>query len=137
MNHVVVFKAAHHIDGGVGFANVCQEFVAQAFASAGTGHQARNVHKLHNGGHDALGGDDGRQLLQARIGHFHHASIGLNGAKRVVFGRNASFGQGVEKGGLAHVGQAHNAAFEAHGGLSRILRTIRDFKGCAWSNFQP
>jgi hypothetical protein len=61
--------------------------------------------------------------------------MGLNGAKGIVLGRNARFGQGVKKGGLANVGQAHNAAFEAHGRLSWILRIIRDFKGCAWSNF--
>ena len=122
MNHVVVFKATHHIDGGIGFANVRQEFVAQALAGTGASDQARNVDKLHNGRHDALRGDDGSQLLQAGVGHFHHARVGLNGAKRVVFGCNACFGQGVEKGGLANVGQAHNAAFEAHGRLSWIQR---------------
>ena len=33
----------------------------------------------------------------------------------IVLGGDASLGQRVEKGGLAHVGQAHDAAFEAHG----------------------
>ena len=122
MNHVVVFKAAHHIDGGIGFANMRQEFVAQALAGARASNQARNVDKLNNGRHDALRGDDGSQFLQAGIGYFHHARVGLNGTKRIVFGCNACFGQGVEKGGLANVGQAHNAAFEAHGRLSWIQR---------------
>ena len=137
MNDVVVFKATHHIDGGVGFTNVRQEFVAQTLACASASDQACNVHKLHNGRHDALWADDGRQLLQTWIGHFHHAGVGLDGTKRIVFSRYTSFGQGVEKGGLANVGQAHNATFEAHGRLSWILRIIRDFKGCAWSNFSP
>lgn len=34
----------------------------------------------------------------------------------VVFSGDASFGQGVEKGGFAHIGQTYDAAFEAHGG---------------------
>jgi hypothetical protein len=32
VDHVVVFEAAHHIDDGVGFADVRQELVAQALA---------------------------------------------------------------------------------------------------------
>jgi hypothetical protein len=36
----------------------------------------------------------------------------------VVLSGNAGFGQGVKKGGFAHVGQTHDAAFEAHGVLS-------------------
>ena len=32
----------------------------------------------------------------------------------VVFRRNTSFGQRVEKRGLAHIGQAHDAALQAH-----------------------
>jgi cold shock CspA family protein len=36
----------------------------------------------------------------------------------VVFSRNTGFGQGVEEGGLADVGQAHDSAFERHGILS-------------------
>jgi hypothetical protein len=54
------------------------------------------------------------------IGHLDHAGVGLNGAKGVVLGGNAGFGQGVKKGGFAHIGQTHDAAFEAHGRLSVI-----------------
>jgi hypothetical protein len=55
VDHVRVFKATHHVDDGVGLADVRQELVAQALARAGPGHQAGNVHKLHNGRHGALG----------------------------------------------------------------------------------
>jgi hypothetical protein len=58
------------------------------------------------------------QLLQARVGHLNDTGVGLDGAKGVVFSGNAGFGQGVEKGGFADVGQTHDAAFEAHGILS-------------------
>jgi hypothetical protein len=76
VDHVVVFKAAHHVDDGVGFADVGQKLVAQAFALAGTGHQACDVHKFHDGRHDALGLDDLGQLLQARVGHSTMPTLG-------------------------------------------------------------
>ena len=114
MDDVVVFKATHHIHDGIGFADVRQKLVAQAFTGAGTGHQPGDVHKLDDGGHDALWRDDLRQLLQTRVGHFHHAHIRLDGAEGVVFSRDTRFGEGVEQGGLAYVGQAHDAAFQTH-----------------------
>ena len=46
-----------------------------------------------------------------------------SGAKGVVFGCNARFGQGVEQGGLTHIGQPDDAALQAHGGfLEKLLR---------------
>jgi len=33
----------------------------------------------------------------------------------VIFCRDARFGQGVEQGGFANVGQTHDAAFQTHG----------------------
>src|SRR5690606_34931443 len=50
------------------------------------------------------------------------ADIGLDGAERVVLGRDARLGQGVEGGGLADIGQADDAALETHGGFRKILR---------------
>ncbi len=35
-------------------------------------------------------------------------------AKRIVRGLNAGFGQGIEQGGFADVGQADDAALESH-----------------------
>ena len=137
VDHVVVFKAAHHVDDGIGFADVGQKLVAQTFARAGTGHQARNVHKLDNGRHDALGRDDLGQLLQTRIGHLDHAGVGLDGAKGVVFSGDAGFGQGVEKGRFANVGQTHDAAFEAHGRLSVIREVTCDFNGWVCPGWPP
>jgi len=37
-------------------------------------------------------------------------------ALRVVFGRDAGLGQRIEKGGLADVGQAHDAALKTYVG---------------------
>jgi hypothetical protein len=116
VDDVLVLEAAHHVDDGIGLADVAEELVAQALALAGAGHQAGDVHELHDGWYHAFGLDDGGQLLQARIWKFHHAHVGLDGAEGVVLGRDAGFGQCVEEGRLADVGQADDAALEAHGG---------------------
>ena len=54
---------------------------------------------------------------QPRVGQLDDADVGLDGAERIVLGRDAGLGQRVEEGGLADVGQADDAAFEAHGRL--------------------
>jgi hypothetical protein len=58
VDDVLVFKAAHHVDDGVGFADVGQELVAQAFALGGAGHQAGDVHEFDDGRLDLLRLDD-------------------------------------------------------------------------------
>ena len=98
MDHVVVFKAAHHVDGGVRFADVGQEFIAQTLARAGTGDQACDIDKFDDGPLHLLRIDDGGERIKARIRHLHNAHVGLNRAKGVVFGRDACLGQGVEQG---------------------------------------
>ena len=66
VDHVGVFEAAHHVDDGVGFADVREELVAQALALAGAGHQAGDVDEFDGGRQDALGLDDLGQLVQGR-----------------------------------------------------------------------
>jgi hypothetical protein len=114
VDHVVVFKAAHHIDGGIGLADVGQKLVAQTLAGRRARHQAGNVHKLHHGRHHALGLDDFGQLRHARVGHFDDAHIGLNRAKGVIFCGNAGLGQGVEQRGFTDVGKAYDATLQTH-----------------------
>src|SRR5690606_1381383 len=96
-------------------ADVGQELVAQALTLGGAGDQAGNVDELHGGGQHALGLDDLRQGIQARIRHRHDAAVGLDGAEREVLRGDAGLGQGVEQGGLADVRQANDAAIESHG----------------------
>ena len=114
MNHVVVFKAAHHIHGGISLADMRQKLVAQAFARAGTSYQACNIHKFDDGFLYFLRVHDSRQLVQTCIRQLHNAHVGLDRAKRVIFSRDTRFGQRVEKGGFSDVRQADNAAFQTH-----------------------
>ena len=115
VNHVLVFEAADHVGDGIGFTDVGQELVAQAFTFRGAGHQACDVDEFHGGRQDALWIDDGRQGFQAWIRHRHDTAVRLDGAEGEVLGRDTGFGQGVEQGGLADVRQADDAAIESHG----------------------
>jgi len=114
VNDVVILEAAHHVGDGVGLADVGEELVAQAFTLGGTGDQAGDVDEFHGGGQDALGLDDLGQRRQAGVRHRHDAAVRLDGAEGEVFRCDTGFGQSVEQGGLADVGQANDAAIESH-----------------------
>ena len=110
MNHVVIVKTTHHVCNRIGFANIGEELIAQTFAFGRTCDQTRNINKLNCGKLHALGFDNFSQRIHARIRHFDHADIRLDGAKWVVLRRNACFGQGVKKSGFANIGQTNDAA---------------------------
>lgn len=114
VDDVLVFEAAHHVGDGVGLADVGEELVAQAFTFRCARHQAGDIDEFHGGGDDLLGLDDFGQGIQARVGHGHDAAVRLDGAEGEVFCGDAGFGEGVEQGGLADVGQADDAAVESH-----------------------
>ena len=117
VDDVRVLEAAHHVDDGVGLADVAQELVAQAFALAGTGHQAGDVHELHDGGRMRSGLTISASFLQPRVGHArpcrHWARWCRTGSSR----RRCRLGQGVEEGGLADVGQATMPHLRLMGGF--------------------
>jgi hypothetical protein len=109
MDDVVVVKAAHHMDNGIGHADVAQKFVAQALSPTGPLHQAGDVHKL----------DDRRgglfrvvhlgQPVQTGVGDGHHAHVGVDGAEGIVGALSTGVGDGVKQGALAHIGQTHDS----------------------------
>ena len=58
---------------------------------------------------------DRRELVEARVGDCDLADIGLDRAERIIGRlRRLRLGQRIEKGRLADVRQADDAAFEAH-----------------------
>ena len=110
VHHVVVVEAADDLEDGVALADVAEELVAQALALAGAAHQARDVGEVDRRVHDAPALADLGQLLHARVGHGGRRLVGLDRAEGIVRRlRVLRARQGVEEGGLAHVGQAHDA----------------------------
>ena len=137
VNHVVVFKTAHHIDDGIGLPDVGQKLVAQALPCAGARHQAGNIDKLNNRALNLQGIDDGSQRIQARIGHFDDAHIGLNRAKRVVFSRDARLGQGVKQSRFTDIGQAHDATFHENYLKNQVVECMRSPRVLEQAGFHP
>ena len=58
--------------------------------------------------------DDFCQLRHARVGYFDDADVGFDGAEGIVRRFDARLGQRVKEGRFADVGQADDAAFQAH-----------------------
>src|SRR5690606_21511902 len=76
VHHILIFKATHHVHHGIGFANVRQELIAQAFALGGTRDQTCDVDEFDHGRHHALRLYDLGQLGKPGIRHFDHTDVG-------------------------------------------------------------
>ena len=109
VDDVLVVKAADHVDHRVGLPDVGQELVAQPLAPAGPLHQARDVHELDHRRGLLVRLVHLRQPVQPPVGHRHHAHVGVYGAEGVVGALRPGAGNGVEQGGLAHVGQPYDS----------------------------
>lgn len=114
VNNIIVFKTANHMADGFGFTDVGQKLVAKTFTFGRAFHQARDIHELHGGRQDALRFDDFSQLVQTRIGHRYDTGVRLNGTEGEVGRFNTRFGERIEQGGFADVGQTDDTAFESH-----------------------
>ena len=113
MNHIIIFKTAHHMHDGVDFANVGQKFVAQAFSLACPLHQTSDINKLHSRWNGVLTFAEVRQRLETVVRNRHRAHIGLDRAERKIGSLRLSVGhQCVEQRGLAHIGQSNNSGFK-------------------------
>ena len=109
MGHIGIVEAADHVDNGVGGADVGEKFVAQALALGGALHKPCDVHKLNDCRGELLGLMHLPQPLQPLVRDRNHPHVGVDGAKGVVIRRNPGAGNGVEEGGLAHIGQANDS----------------------------
>ena len=109
VDDIFVVKAPHHMDDGGALPDVGQKLVSQPLALGRPLHQARNVHKLHHRGGGLLRLIEVAEPVQAAVRHGYGAHIGVNGAEGIIGALRACVGDGVEQGGLAHIGQANDA----------------------------
>ena len=63
-----------------------------------------------------LGGPHFAELVEPVVGDWHHCLVGVNGAKGIVLGRYMQLGEHIECGGLADVGESHDAHLEGVAG---------------------
>ena len=66
VNHVLVLEAAHDVRDRVGFADVGEELVAEAFALRRAGDQSGDVDEFDHRRQDALGLHDRRRAPSSR-----------------------------------------------------------------------
>ena len=112
---VLVLEAAHHLDDGGALADVGQELVAQSLTLARALDEAGDVDEIDEGVNGFFRLGLGRQRVHAGVRHGNSGLVGLDGAEGIVGGLSVlGLGQGVEKSGLAHVGQADDTNTERH-----------------------
>ncbi len=118
MGDVGILETAHDMGDGVAFADIGEELVAEPLAFRGAAHEAGDVDEGEPRRNDFLRAGDLGEHFEARIGHGDVADIGLDGAERIIGRlRRRGLRQRVEKGRLADIRQADDAAFETHGSV--------------------
>ena len=118
MHDIIVFEGTHDLADRVGFANVGEELVAQAFAFRSALDDAGDVHEGHRGRHDLLRVHELGKHWQTVIRQWHDAGVRFDGGERIVFRQNVVTGQCVEHGGLADVRQSDDSDSKRHGSLA-------------------
>mgnify|MGYP001144792682 CR=1 FL=1 len=111
VNDVVIRKAPHHMNHGVGLPDVGKELVSQTFPLAGPLDQTGDVYKLDHGRGDLFRIIHLPQLVQPLVRNRNNPYVGIDGAEGIVGGLGAAPYDRVKKGAFAHVWQADDAEF--------------------------
>ncbi len=106
--NVGIVETTDHMDDGIHFPDIGQEFISQSFSFAGSFYQTGDVHNLDDGGHNPLRFHDFFQSIETLIGNGNDAHIGIDGAERIVGSFRFGAGKCVKKGGFANIRQSHN-----------------------------
>ena len=115
MRHIGILEAAHDMGDGVDFADIGEKLIAEPLAFRRAAHQAGDIDECEPRRHDDRRLGERSQRVEPLIRHRDLADIRLDGAERIIRRlRGRGFGQRVEEGRLADIGQADDAAFKAH-----------------------
>ena len=113
MGDLFVLEGPDDVVDGIYFADVAEEMVAESLALGSALDDSSDVHDLQDCGDLGLGLVHFAELTETVIGYRHHCLVGIDGAEGVVFCRYVQVGQHIVGGGLAHVGQSHDAHAES------------------------
>ena len=84
MCHIVVIKAAEHMEYGIGLTYVGEEFISKTFPLACALHKSCDIHDLYCGRNYRTRIAHLHKLVETVVGHGDNAHIGLYGAEREV-----------------------------------------------------
>ena len=118
VHDIIVFEGTHDLADRVGFANVGEELVAQAFAFRSALDDSCDVDEGDGGRHDLLRMHELGEHRQTVIRQRHNAGVRFDGGERIVFRQHVVAGQCVEHGGLADVRQSDDSDSKRHGSLA-------------------
>ena len=112
VRNVAVFKAADDFGNGVGFTDVAEEFIAQAFALGGTGYEAGNIDETRYRRNGTFRMIHICQDLNACVRYFDDAYIRFNRAERIVSRFCSGLGNCIKERALTDIRQADNTDFQ-------------------------
>ena len=139
VDDVWVVEAADHLDDGVGLSDVGEELVAEPFAFGGAFDEACDIDEGNGGRNDLFAAGLERERLEARVGHFDDADIGIDGAEGIVFRGDLFASQRVEEGRFADVRKADDSAREVRHDQTPVGYQIEGgfvwVKGGGWRGF--
>ena len=114
MSDIVVVETAKHVKDGIGFTNIGQELVAEAFTLRCTLHQAGNINYFNRCGDYSLWIAKLGELVQALVGHSDNAHIRFDSAEREISRLRLGIRQAIEKSRLTDVRQTDDTTFKCH-----------------------
>ena len=114
VDDVAVVKTTQYVQDGVGFPDVGQELVAQAFSFTGPFDKTGDVDDVDRGRNGPFRLADVRQDFQPLVRNIGRSEVRLDGAEREIGALGFTGADAVEKGGFADVRKADDSAFETH-----------------------
>ena len=103
-NDVVIDERADNVADGVTFADMGEEFVAEAFAFAGASDEAGDVDKFDRSRDDFVGFVHFGEDVEAVVRNRHNTDDWLDGSKRIVRGERTSVRERIKQRRLSDVG---------------------------------
>jgi len=121
--NVLVLKATDDLHDGIDFADMAEELVAESFALAGAFDQPGDIDEFDGGGDGLFRLGKRGQSVKPWVGNADDADVRLDRAERKIGRlRLAGAGDGVEEGGLAHVGKSDNSGLKHRCGRVSVVR---------------
>ena len=104
-----IVETAHHVRDRVDFPDVLQELVAKPLSLRRTRDESGDVDELHDIRDRLWWLHDLGQLLQAEVGDLYHAHVRVDGAERIILGRDGDGRERLEQRRLADIGKTHDS----------------------------
>src|SRR6476660_1812515 len=97
MHYVIIVKTTKHVQDGVTFADIAQEFVSEPFTFAGALNKTGNVNYFHSCGNDVLGFYKFAEFIETLIRNRDSTNVGINSTERKICSLSFCITQAVKQ----------------------------------------